>query len=536
MLSRRKVLQYMVAGGATITTSGLLLAACGDDDEAPLASGGNVAQAASDDASQTDAPPTPDEFIVANEMEPTDLYPGFGGGYGGALVIRQIYQTLVEPRMTLNDQGVVQVEWVPQLAEAVEQLTDTRWRFTLREGVTFHNGEPWNAEAARFTFDTLTSDDALALMNTSNFLRTITAFDIIDDMTIEVENSYPDTELPGYTLRLGFLAIPPQHVREHGFESLAENPIGTGPYKFESWTRGQELTLTRFDNYWNDDGPNMPAVRYIVRAEATVRAQTIQAGEAHFAYNIGMEQGHTLEHSAVGGGFQSSGIRVNNTLPVTSDIRVRRALNLAIDRADIVENIFLGAAEPIAFFAFQPVDLEPFPYDPDEAARLVSEAGAEGVELELVYGEGRIPEEDQLAEIYQASFEAIGLTIKLTKLEPRQYNELGGLPFEEQPPLYMETTSSGNFGEISGGLRDKYGCEGTGTFCDDGFDAEFLELAGLTGEERIEKLQSIAERLHDEETPRVWVAGIQQVHGLAQGVETTFPLNAYILFDDIKFA
>lgn len=542
-LSRRRLLQLAAVGGATIVTSGTLLAACGEEDSEVEASGA-MAAAPQADSSPTDsseesaagneAAGLPAEFVVANELEPSDLYPGFGSGYGGALVLRQIYQTLVEPRMTVDEQGGVTVEWVPFLAESIEQLSPTRWRFNLREGVTFHNGEEWNADAARFSFDALKDEENLALRNASDYLASITDFEVIDDMTIEVENAFPDTELPGYMLRIGFQAIPPKFVAENGFAALAENPIGTGPYRFESWTRGQEIRLTKFEDYWNEDGPNMPAVRYIVRAEATVRSQTIQAGEAHFAFNIGMEQAQTLDSYVIGAGFQSSGIRVNNTDPVTSDVRVRRALNHAIDREAIVESIFLGAAEPLSFFAFQPVDVEPYAYDPELATSLISEAGFEGAELEMVYGEGRIPEEDQLAEIYQASFEAIGLKIKLTKLEPRQYNELGGMPFDEQPPLYMETTSSGNFGEISGGLRDKYGCEGTGTYCDVELDEEFVELAGLSGDERVEALQSIAERLH-EEAPRIWVAGVQQVHGLAEGVETDFPLNTYVLFDDIRF-
>ena len=538
-LSRRRMLGLLATGSAMLATSGLLLAACGEEDEAAAGNSGSgassTATAEPEESAATSEPQMPEVFIVANEVEPSDLYPGFAGGYGGALVIRQIYQTLVEPRMNMDDAGNVTVEWMPILAESVEQVDPSRWRFKLREGVTFHNGEPWNAEAAKFSYDALRDEDNLALRNSSDFLRSIVAFEVIDEMTIEVENAFPDAEVPGYLLRIGFLAIPPKFVEENGFEALAENPIGTGPYRFESWTRGQDLMLTKFEDYWSEDGPNMPAVQYIVRGEATVRAQTIQAGEAHFAFNIGMEQGQTLERSIVGGGFQSSGIRLNNTHPVISDIRVRKALNHAINRDEIVESIFLGAAEPLAFFGFQPVDLEPFSYDPDLARSLIEEAGVQGTELELVYGEGRIPEEDQLAEIYQASFEEIGLSIRLTKLEPRQYNEMGALPFEEQPPLYMETTSSGNFGEISGGLRDKYGCEGTGTYCDPELDAEFEALAGLTGEERLENLQSLAERLH-EEAPRIWVAAMQQVHGLAEGVETDFPLNAYILFDDIRLA
>lgn len=528
------------AGGMAVAASGLL-AACGEEDHAGTGSGASSGSGASPTATSTTAasapttPALPEEFIVANELEPSDLFPAFGGGYGGALSIRQIYQTLVEPRMSMADDGTVTVEWTPILAESIEQVSETRWRFKLREGVTFHNGEEWNAEAAKYSYDALRDEENIALANTSDFLRPVVAFDIVDDMTVEIEGAFPDTEFPAYLLRIGYMGLPPKYIEENGFAALGENPVGTGPYKFESWTRGQELKLTRFEDYWDENGPNMRAVRYIVRPEATVRAQTIRAGEAHFAFNIGMEQAQTLDHYVVGGGFQSSGIRLNNTHQVTSDLRVRKALNHAIDRDQIVESILLGAVVPLSFFAFQPVDVEPFAYDPELATSLISEAGFEGTELEMVYGEGRIPEEDQLAEIYQASFEAIGLKIKMTKLEPRQYNELGALPFEEQPPLYMETTSSGNFGEISGGLRDKYGCEGTGTYCDSAFDEEFLALAGLSGEERLESLQSIVERLH-EDAPRVWVAGVQQVHGLAEMVETDLPLNAYILFSDIRFA
>ncbi|MGH2587445.1 MAG: ABC transporter substrate-binding protein, partial [Dehalococcoidia bacterium] len=219
----------------------------------------------------------------------------------------------------------------------------------------------------------------------------------------------------------------------------------------------------------------------------------------------------------------------------TNDVRVRKALNYAIDRAAIVKSIFRGAAVPSAFFGFQPVKLEPYRYQPDEAKKLIDAAGARGTQLELVYGEGRIPEEDQLAEVYKAAFEAAGLRVNLKKVEPKQYNDIGTRPFPEQPPLYMETTSSGNYGEIAGGLADKYGCKGTGTFCKPEFDAEYAQLATLSGEARNAKLQSIAERLHNDEVPRVWVAAVQQVHGFADFVTVNLPANAYILFEDLKF-
>lgn len=473
-----------------------------------------------------------DEFVIANEVEPTDFLPYFSS-YGTVLVTRQIYQPLAEPRLTLNDQGVVDVAYTPVLAESWEQIDATRWRFALRQGATFHNGEAWNADAAKASFDALSDGEVAAEFGRSNFLAPITALEIVDEFTIDMVSAQPDPELLGLTLRIGFVGLPPALLASDGIAGLAENPVGTGPYELGEWTRGQEIRLTKYAGYWDPEGPSMPVVRVISRPEASVRAQTVAAGESHFAYNIGAEQAATLDNSVIGGGFQSSGIRLNNQIAPTNDVNVRRALNLAIDREGIAEAIFGGAAVPIGFFGFQPVDVAPFPYDPDQATTLIEEAGIAGTELELVYGEARIPEEDQLAELYKASFDAIGLNITLNKMEPLQYNEVGSRPFPEQPPLFLETTSSGNFGEIVGGLFDKYGCDGTGTFCDPAFDAEFATLRELEGDERLTALQTIAERLQNEETSRAWVVAVQQVHGLAPGVQTDLPANAYLRFDDI---
>ena len=476
-----------------------------------------------------------DPFVVANEMEPLDLLPWFGG-YGQALVTRQVYETLAEPRMTLAEDNTVDITLTPVLAESWERVDDTRWRFFLREGVSFHNGEAWNAEAAKVSYDALSDADTIAELGKFNALASVTAVEIVDEMTIDFVTAEPDNEFINISVRIGFVGLPPALLAEQGVQAFAENPIGTGPFQFDEWSKGEAIDLTRFEEYWNaGEVLDVPAVRFIARPEAAVRAQTVLAGEADFAYNIGAEQAQPLEKTVTGGGFQSTSIRLNNVIEPTSDQRVRLAINHAIDREGIVESVFGGQATVAAFFGFQPVALEPYPYDPEQATALIEEAGVTGTDLELVYGEGRIPEEDQLAEIYKAQLDAIGLNITLTKVEPRQYNELGGLPFEEQPPLYMETTSSGNFGEIAGGLQDKYGCDGTGTYCNPAMDEEFATLATLEGEAREAKLQEIAEALHAE-APRAWVAVIQQVHGLSERVTTALPLNAYVRFNDIALS
>jgi len=322
-------------------------------------------------------------------------------------------------------------------------------------------------------------------------------------------------------------------LADEGLEAFAENPVGTGPYQFASWSKGQEIVLTGFAGYWNAANVTLvDEARIVARPEAAVRAQSVASGETDFAYNVGAEQASALDASVTGGGFQTTSIRLNNQVAPTNDQNVRLAINHAIDRQGICDAIFLGQARPTAFFGFQPVTLEPYPYDPEMARSLIQEAGAEGQELELVYGEGRIPEEDQLAELYKVYLEEIGLSIRLTKVEPVQYNELGGGPFTEQPPLYMETTSSGNYGEIAGGLVDKYGSEGTGTFSDPAFDERFAALQALDSEERQAELQAIAEDLHVI-APRAWVAVLEQVHGVSENVTPNLPLNVFIYFTDL---
>ena len=208
-----------------------------------------------------------------------------------------------------------------------------------------------------------------------------------------------------------------------------------------------------------------------------------------------------------------------------------------MDRAAIIEGILGGAAVPLAFFAFQPVALDPFPYDPGRARALLDAAGAAGAELELVYGEFRIPEEELLAQAYKGYLDAVGLNVTLTRVERAVYSEASQAAFEDQPQLLIETTSSGNYFDVEGAFADKYGCDGSGTFCDPDVEALWSGLGSLSGQERIGQIQVAAETLHEEHTPRVWVAGVQQVHGHAPFVDTSrLPLNVYIQLQDLRFA
>ncbi|MGH2584114.1 MAG: ABC transporter substrate-binding protein [Dehalococcoidia bacterium] len=511
------------------------LAACGGSDD------GDTAQSAATSTSgqsttSAGSGGAPSDLVVANELEAEHLGP-FWRGYPQQLVARQIWESMAVPRMTLDQSGVGQVTFKPLLVESWEQIEPVRWRLTLRPGVTFHNGEPWNAQAAKFAFDTFTDKEAMAKLNQTASLATyISGATVLDDMTVEVQTQGPQGEFLQRVVS-GVIAIPPKATEQQGIQSFYENPIGTGPFTLKIWQRGQEIRLEKNPAYWDATATNIPAIRYLFRSEPSVRTQMIKANEAQFAYNIGIEQAQGLKNVVTGGGFQSNSVRTNNQKPVTGDIRVRTAMNYAVDRDAVIKTVFRGKATPIGFFGFQPVDVKPFQYKPDEAKKLIDAAGARGQTLEFVWGELRIPEEPQLAEIYKAAFEAIGLKIDLKRVEPKVYDDMNNRPFPVQPHMFMETTSSGNGGEIVGGLRDKYGCKGTGSYCNEAFDAAFTDLsATLDPAERDRKLQDIAYRLQWEETPRVWVAAVQQVHAFAESIQANLPANLPFLFTDLKFA
>lgn len=536
----------MLAGsaylGGGLAAAAALTACGGDDDDSPVATNTSAANTpGSSPAGATQQPsPTsnvPEEFIFAMEREPSDLMPFFGG-FDQAVALRGVNETLVRVRMSDDDKnGVADVAYEGVLAESWETPDELTWTFKLRPGVSFHDGEPWNAEAAAANFDTFLDAEAVqALGKYSLSARYFERVDAIDETTLQMTARSPivEQEFFGLAFYLTFSAFSPKAFAEMGIEGMSQSPVGTGPYLFDEWRTGQDITLVKNPGYWGT-ATNIERYRFIWRPEASVRAQTVRTCEAHFAWNIGPEQASALENSVVGGGFQSNTLRLHNQKAPTDDIRVRRAINYALDKDGINAAIFGNTATPIGFFAYQPVEVPVWPYDPEQARALLEQAGAIGQEVELIYGEGRVPEEDQLAEIYKAQIDAVGLNVKLTKVERLQYSEIDQGPIEQKPALFMETTSSGNYGEVAGSLLDKYGCDGSGTFCDPAWDEEFLQLNTLRGEERNNTIQDIATRLQEDETPRAWIMGINQVHGLAPNVATSFGINVYVHPGDISF-
>lgn len=277
---------------------------------------------------------------------------------------------------------------VPGLATSWEELDDgKRIRFTLREGVKFHDGEPFNAEAVKFTFDRLLGDEGAKGPQRSNYVA-IDKVEVIDDKTVDFHLKAADpvliTKLAGY----GAMIVPPKYIAEKGEDYFNTHPVGTGPFKFVSYEPKVNIKLEAFADHWGG-APKLSELEYRFITEPSTAVAELQAGRVDLVIPptipIGMiptiEGDANLELVTTDGPTVDA-LRFNTRDGITKDERVRKALIMAVDRDAIIQSILAGQAKPIASFqgalsfGYDP-ELKPLPYDPDQAKKLLEEAGVQ---------------------------------------------------------------------------------------------------------------------------------------------------------------
>ena len=320
------------------------------------------------------------------------------------------------------------MELVPALATGWEELDEgKRIRFTLREGVTFHNGEPFNAEAVKFTFDRLLGDEGALGPQRSNY-TSIDSVEIIDDYTVDFHLGAADpvllTKLAGY----GAMIVPPKYATEVSEEEFNLNPVGTGPFKFVSYEPKIGIKLEGYSDHWGG-APKLSNLNYRFITEPATAVAELQSGGVDLVIPptipIGMiptiDQDPDLSIVSTAGPTVYS-LRFNTQEGITSDERVRRALIMAVDRDTIVSSILGGQASVIASlqgsrsFGFDP-DLAPLPYDPEAAKALLAEAGVEaGAQIQIDI-RGNDATFNEVSQAISAYLSQVGITASIQPYE-----------------------------------------------------------------------------------------------------------------------
>lgn len=275
---------------------------------------------------------------------------------------------------------------VPGLATEWEVLDEgKRLRFKLREGVKFHNGEDFNADAVKFTFDRLLGEEGKKGPQRSNY-AVIEQVDVIDDFTVDLILKQPDpvliTKLAGY----GAMIVPPKYVTENEEDFVNANPVGTGPFKMASYEPKVGVKLEAFADHWGG-APKLDAVEYRFISEPATAVAELQAGRVDIVIPptipISMvptiEADDKLEIVSVTSPTVYA-LRFNTGNGITADERVRKAMIMAVDRKAIIDAVLGGQAKQIASFqselsfGYDP-EMEPLPFDQAKAKELLKEAG-----------------------------------------------------------------------------------------------------------------------------------------------------------------
>jgi peptide/nickel transport system substrate-binding protein len=314
----------------------------------------------------------------------------------------------------------------PGIAESWNAVNDTTLEFKLRRGVKFHSGEEVTADAVKFSADRIL-DEKLNSGVRSRF-TSIKSVNVVDPTTIQFELAKPDPSLLD-TLTNQMAILPPN------FSDT--KPVGSGPYRFVEWVRGDHLTLEANDSYWSGSAKGQPLVKTVVFRpvpSAGTRVADLQSGQADIVAGLTATQAKGLESS--GGtarveradlpGYQY--VFFNTKLADTplKDAKVRQALNYAVDRRSIVENLMGNYARPLtqavgALTNGNDPSLGGFPYDVARAKQLLGEAGVgSGFEVSLDVSQRDL---DDVVQAVAAQLSQVGVKVNIQSLEPGAYND-----------------------------------------------------------------------------------------------------------------
>ncbi|PYE84889.1 ABC transporter substrate-binding protein [Pseudoroseicyclus aestuarii] len=347
---------------------------------------------------------------IGEMQEPTVLDPTVDAT---ASIDEMLTQNLYESLTTVNEAGEV----LPQLAESWEISDDgLTYTFTLTQDAAFHDGTPFDAEAVRFSFERAMAEGSTN--PSSDIWEPIESVTVTDPRTIEVTLSRPDAFFL-FNLAQGDASI----VSPASAETNVTEPVGTGPFRFVSWTRGDRLVLEKNPDHRDAGEVTIPGVEFRFITDASAMAAALLAGELdraglgapellaqfenddRFTVEIGTTEGEVI-------------LALNNGRAPFDDIRAREAVNRAIDREEIIAGAMDGTATPIGSF-YPPhgpayVDLTgTWPHDTETAAALFQEVGV--TELSLTVPP--FPYATRSAEIIQAELAQAGVAVSVETVE-----------------------------------------------------------------------------------------------------------------------
>lgn len=346
-------------------------------------------------------------------------------------VTKNIFETLIQ--FGEND-----TELNPGLAKEWSTSEDgLTYTMKLQEGVKFHDGTDFNAEAVVFNFKRWSAGDKEKFYYyNSQFGDLVKDVKAVDPTTVEVTLTRPLATFYKNLAMSPFGIASPAAIEKHG-DKFLENPVGTGAFKFKEWKRTDTITIVKNEDYWKEGLPKLDTVIFRVIPENSARLNALDADEVDVIEGVNYSDLPSIESNEKLQIFQRPSLNtaylgLTNTRGPLKDKLVRQALNHAVDKSAIIDAFYSGSAEP-AINPMPPVvagynsDVQDYEYNPEKAKELLKQAGYEnGFEIELwamPVTRPYMPDGPKVAEAIQADFEKIGVKAKITTYEWATYLE-----------------------------------------------------------------------------------------------------------------
>jgi len=390
------------------------------------------------------AQPKKDTLVLAMTLEPPGLDPTAGAA---AAIAEVVHYNVLETLTKIRADSTI----APLLAQSWTVTPDNKtWAFKLRPGVTFHNGEPFNAATVKFAFERAAAADSpnkdkAVFANIVNISAT-------DPLTVVItlKNTNPD-----FLFQVGqatAVIVEPRSVAGN-----ATQPVGTGPYRLDSWAKGSHLVLARWDGYRDAKAVALRKVTVRFISDAAAQVAALLAGDVDLfprvsaARTLAQFRADKRFQVLVGGSRAKTIVAINNKKKPLDDVRVRRAIAMAIDRKQVVDGVAEGFGTPIGSF-YVPgapgyVDLTAVnAYNPDRARALLKEAGIT-TPLELSLKLPPTPYARQGGEVIAAMLAKVGIVARQESVEWAQW--LSGVYGQKAYDLtiisHVEPLDFGNF-------------------------------------------------------------------------------------------
>jgi peptide/nickel transport system substrate-binding protein len=489
----------------------------------------------------------PGVLIVGQIAEPKALDPAAVTAVNDFRILMNVYDGLVRYR-----DGTLEVE--PALATDWEISEDgTEYTFTLREGVKFHDGSDFNAEAVVFNFERMLNEDHpyhdTGPFPLAFFFSAVESVEAVDDLTVRFTLNEPYAPFLSNLAYPTGLIVSPAAVEQHGAD-FGRNPSGTGPFTFKEWRSNEAVVVEKNPEYW-DGAPELDAVVFRPITDANTRTAEMLAGGIDLMVEVPpvslsefQGEGFTVHEQA---GPHLWFLILNAKEGPFADKRVRQAANYAINKTALVDNVLEGTADvaagptPPAFAWAYNESLEPYPYDPEKAKALLAEAGVDDLSLTFYVTEGGSGMLDPVAmgTAIQADLNAVGFD---TEIETYEWNTFlgevnpgleGKADMAEMAWMTNDPDTLPYLALRTDAWPDKGGFN-SGYYSNPEVD-KLLEAARVaTDQEKRAELYKRMQEIVQEDAPWVFVANWKQNAVTSEAVEN-FALQPsfFLLLDDV---